>query len=232
MTTKSEAKPTIAPELEEGGQSSGTLMAHTEGAAALAAIQRTQNIVLEQTRHAIVCESLRQLDYGHQPGRNGQVLGDMAEGSLLVVVGLFAVGREGQGLLIHVHRRLVVRYRDLLLLDGGFIVAMRSGVGSVGQFHVLLVNAHWSHTGQSQPRAPRSTWQAPSCLFFPSGGEHRKKKKRRAEKSRDWAKPLYRQAFFPYYPVAEVPVGGSVCLIGARAEKEKARGTRGKGTRS
>lgn len=69
---------TIAPELKEGHQPRCALVAHAQRPAALAAVERTQDVVLEQPGHAVVGESLAQLDHRHQPGGHGQVLGDMA----------------------------------------------------------------------------------------------------------------------------------------------------------
>lgn len=75
---------TIAPELEEGGKPSGSLMAHTEGTTSLTSIERTLDVVLEDTRGAVVCESLTQLNHGHQEGRLGQWLSYFAQGAELL----------------------------------------------------------------------------------------------------------------------------------------------------
>lgn len=83
---------TIAPELEEGGETGGTLVTHTEGTTALAAIKRQIDIVLEQTRHTVVGEPLAQFDHGYEPGRDRQILGDMAQSPDLFLVGLLAIG--------------------------------------------------------------------------------------------------------------------------------------------
>lgn len=113
-------KLTIAPELEESGQTSRTLVAHAESTTALAAVQRAQDIVLEQTRHTIVGEPLAQLDHSHQPGGDGQVLGDVTQRTLLVIGGLPTVGGDGAILLINGHVVLLAAHDDVL--DGGFIV--------------------------------------------------------------------------------------------------------------
>lgn len=70
---------TVAPELEESSQTGGTLVTQTESTASLATVQRVVHIVLEQPRHAVVGETLAQLDNSHKPGGDGQVFGDMTE---------------------------------------------------------------------------------------------------------------------------------------------------------
>lgn len=63
---------TIAPELKEGREASCTLVAHTKGTTAFAAIQRSLDVVLEDTRGAIVGETLAKLDNGNEESGLGQ----------------------------------------------------------------------------------------------------------------------------------------------------------------
>ena len=81
----------ITPELEEGSETGCTLVSHTERTTSLATIPRPLNVVLEQTRHAVVGETLAQLDDGHQPGGERQVLCDMTQGNLLRECGFAAI---------------------------------------------------------------------------------------------------------------------------------------------
>lgn len=91
-------------------------MAHAQRSSALTPVQRQVDVVLEQPRHAIVGEPLTQLDYSHEPGRDRQVLSDMAQPGFLIVVGFFAVGG--------------VRERLLGGFEGGFLF-FRGRLGSV-----------------------------------------------------------------------------------------------------
>lgn len=101
-------------------------MTHTKSTGATTAtIQWTQDIVLEQTRHAVVGETLAQLDNGHQPGGDGQVLGDMAQGALLILGRLLAIGGHGEVLLVEIHVGLFVQ-DDLMLNGDGVIVGGRA----------------------------------------------------------------------------------------------------------
>lgn len=84
----------IAPELEEGGETGSTLVIHTERTTSLTPIPRSLDVVLEQTRHSVVGETLAQLDNSHQPGGEGQVLCDMAQGSLFRESGFAAIGSD------------------------------------------------------------------------------------------------------------------------------------------
>lgn len=95
-------------------------MAHAESTTALAAVQRAQDVVLEQARHTVVGEPLAQFDHGHQPGGDGEVLCDVAQSTLLVLCGLLAVGGDGAILLVNGHTVLLVVHHDVL--DGGVIV--------------------------------------------------------------------------------------------------------------
>lgn len=92
---------TIAPELEERRQTRGTLMAKAQSAATLRAVIRTLDIVLEQTRHAIVREPFAQFYDGDQPCRQRQTLRDMLERLLLFFRGLLAIRRNRQSFLVH-----------------------------------------------------------------------------------------------------------------------------------
>jgi hypothetical protein len=51
----------VAPELEEGAETSGSLMAHTERTTAELAAARARDVVLEETRGTIVCETLKNM---------------------------------------------------------------------------------------------------------------------------------------------------------------------------
>lgn len=100
-------------------------MTHTQSTAALTAVQRAQNVVLEQTRHAVVGEPLAQFDNGHQPGGEGQILRDVAQDALLVIVGFLAVGSDGEVFLVKIHVGFLVHHD---LLHGSLIVALRPGM--------------------------------------------------------------------------------------------------------
>lgn len=71
-------------------------MTHAQRSSSLAPVQRQVDVVLEQPRHAVVGEPLTQLDYGDQPGGDGQVLSDMTQSGFFVVVRFFAVGGVGE----------------------------------------------------------------------------------------------------------------------------------------
>lgn len=73
----------IAPELEESGQTSGSLMPHAERTTSLTAIKRTLDVVLKDTRGTIVGETLAKFDNGDQEGRLGKRLADLAQGQKL-----------------------------------------------------------------------------------------------------------------------------------------------------
>jgi hypothetical protein len=78
------SRHTIAPELEEGGETSGSLVTQTEGAHSLATIERTLDVVLEDTGGTVVGESLAKFDNGDQEGRLGEGLADLAQGPELL----------------------------------------------------------------------------------------------------------------------------------------------------
>jgi hypothetical protein len=105
-------------------------VAHTESTTALTAVQRAQNVVLEQTRHTIVGEALAQLDDGHQPGGDGQVLSDVTQRTLLILCGFLTVRSDGAILLVNRHIVLLVAHDDVL--DRGVIVG--SGARSISMF--------------------------------------------------------------------------------------------------
>ena len=71
---------TIAPELEKCGKPGSSLVTQTKSTTALAAIKRTLDIVLEDTRGTVVRESLAQLDNSDQEGRLGQRLSHLSQG--------------------------------------------------------------------------------------------------------------------------------------------------------
>lgn len=116
---------TITPELEEGSQSRRTFVAHAECTSTLATVQRTQDIILEQARHAVVSEPLTQLDNSHQPRRDGQILGDMAQGALFIVGRFLAVRGDGKIFLVDIHGGLVGHHD---LLDGDVILVLELGL--------------------------------------------------------------------------------------------------------
>ena len=70
----------IAPELEECGKTSSSLVAHAERTTSLGAIKRTLDIVLEDTGGTVVGETLTEFDDGDQEGRLGEGLADLAQG--------------------------------------------------------------------------------------------------------------------------------------------------------
>jgi hypothetical protein len=62
---------TITPELEESRQTRGTIMTHSKSTTALAAVQGSLDIVLEDTGSPIVCEALAEFDNGDQESSLG-----------------------------------------------------------------------------------------------------------------------------------------------------------------
>jgi hypothetical protein len=82
------SRHTVAPELEEGGETSGSLVAQAEGAHSLATIERALDVVLEDTGGTVVGESLAKFDNGDQEGRLGEGLADLAQGPELLGSGL------------------------------------------------------------------------------------------------------------------------------------------------
>ena len=81
----------VAPELVEGGKTSGTLMTEAQSTTSLATIQRKVRVVLEQTAHTVVCETFAKFDNSDQPGGDGQVLRNMAQALDFILGGLFAI---------------------------------------------------------------------------------------------------------------------------------------------
>jgi len=74
----------VAPELEKGRKSSGSLVAHTERTATIFTTAGTRNVVLEDTRGAVVGETLAQFDNSDKESTLGERLTDLAEGSHLL----------------------------------------------------------------------------------------------------------------------------------------------------
>lgn len=70
----------VAPELEEGRETSGSLVAHTERTATFLTTATTRDVVLEDTGSTIVSETLTELDNGDQESALGERLSDLAEG--------------------------------------------------------------------------------------------------------------------------------------------------------
>jgi hypothetical protein len=79
----------VAPELEEGGETSGSLVSHAESTATLTAIERTLDVVLENTGGTVVGEALAKFDESDQEGGLGQRLTDLAQGAELFLGGLY-----------------------------------------------------------------------------------------------------------------------------------------------
>lgn len=77
----------VAPELEESGETSGSLVSHTESTTALTAIERTLDVVLEDTGGTVVGESLAKFDDSDQESRLGQRLADLAQSAKLLSCG-------------------------------------------------------------------------------------------------------------------------------------------------
>jgi len=62
----------VAPELEEGGETSGSLVTHTERTATFLTAARTRDVVLEDTGSTIVGETFAELDNGDQESALGE----------------------------------------------------------------------------------------------------------------------------------------------------------------
>ena len=100
-------------------------MTHTQTSGSVRAVLVVADIVLEQALSTVVGEALSQLDNGDEVGRGRQVLADAAQSSLLVVVGLLAIGSwDHLGIL-------------LIVLGG---VGIRPG--DVATSHVLVRSGH------------------------------------------------------------------------------------------
>ena len=79
----------IAPELEEGGETSGSLVTHAESTTTLAAVKRALNVVLEDTGGTVVGETLAKFDQGDQESGLGKRLADLAQSAELLLGGLY-----------------------------------------------------------------------------------------------------------------------------------------------
>jgi hypothetical protein len=90
MLSPQRAELTIAPELEEGGQAGGTLVAHAERTTSLTSVQRLLDVVLEDSRCAVVREALAQLDNGDEEGGFGERVTDAAQRALFLFRGHLA----------------------------------------------------------------------------------------------------------------------------------------------
>ena len=101
------------------------------------------DVVLKQALGAVVGEALGELDDGDEEGRGGQGLADAAEGALLVVAGLVALGRGaahlGVGAVLG-HDGL-----DVLLLVHHAVVHL--SLEAAGEFQVSM----WEQDEQEQP---------------------------------------------------------------------------------
>lgn len=79
----------VAPELEEGRETSSSLVSHTEGTTTLAAIERALDVVLEDTGGTVVGETLAEFDKSDQEGGLGKRLADLAQSAELFLGGLY-----------------------------------------------------------------------------------------------------------------------------------------------
>jgi hypothetical protein len=68
----------VAPELEEGGETSGSLVTHTERTTTFLTAARTRNVVLEDTGSTVVGETLAKFDNGNQESALGEGLSNLA----------------------------------------------------------------------------------------------------------------------------------------------------------
>jgi hypothetical protein len=69
----------VAPELEEGGETSSTLVAHTERTTAFRSIAGTGDVVLEDTGSSVVGETFAELDNGDEESTLGERLSHLAK---------------------------------------------------------------------------------------------------------------------------------------------------------
>lgn len=131
-------------------------MAHSQRTAALAAIERQLDVVLEQTLHAVVGEALAQLDKGNQPGGQRQVFGDMAQRGLFVEIGLFTVGGVGQGFFAGIGG--FFRDRSVEDEDEDEYVWVCMGVethwtGSTSRSTDMVAGSQWEQQAETRSRA-------------------------------------------------------------------------------
>lgn len=75
-------------------------MTHTEGTTTLATVERTLDVVLEDTRHTVVGESLAEFDHSNQPGRHGQILRNVPQAKLLFISGNLSIGSDIRELFV------------------------------------------------------------------------------------------------------------------------------------
>jgi hypothetical protein len=108
-------KLTIAPELEESSQTSSTLVTQPQGTTALATIQGTLDVILEDTGGTIIRETLAEFDDGDEESGLGQRVTNAPQRPLLFFCGSFAAE-----VLV-----LVVIRNDLALLRGRRVQGVR-----------------------------------------------------------------------------------------------------------
>jgi hypothetical protein len=77
----------IAPELEEGGKTSGSLVSHTESTTSLTTIERALDVVLEDTGGTVVGETFAKFDDSDQEGSLGERLANLTQSSELLLCG-------------------------------------------------------------------------------------------------------------------------------------------------
>lgn len=176
----------ITPELEEGSETGSTLVIHTERTTSLTTIPRSLDVVLEQTRHSVVGETLAQLDDSHQPGGEGQVLCDMAQGGLLRESG-FAAIRSNLVLLVQIGIHSLFIQDNML---GDLLVIVRS---SKDRISCTLGASRQKETyaGVSISRSVDAMATRPDYAFFFSRGQGKRsqigieRKRSRKKKGRE-----------------------------------------------
>jgi hypothetical protein len=89
-------------------------MAHAKSTASLASVQRTLDVVLEQSRHAVVGEAFAQFDDSDKPSREGEVLRDVTQRLVLIIIRFLAIRGGGEGLF--------GLAKDLTLFSDGSVV--------------------------------------------------------------------------------------------------------------
>jgi hypothetical protein len=126
----------VAPELEEGGETSGSLVTHTERTTAFRSIAWTSDVVLEDTGGSIVGETFAEFDNGDKESTLGKRLSDLAErphllGSRPDTTEAIVIAVDG-GVRVDIRMRLLegdVGAGDIVVVDGG-AVEVRLVVGN------------------------------------------------------------------------------------------------------